>query len=125
MFLACKASNTLQQILESTDPHYYPKGSGFSYNCFCFCKELGYIQIDSEQIESDKFRESHICQRFLLAKYKQIFMSEFQFSEEFYPVDFINPPNKLRVDSQYLNDQPNIADRSKSLTGLLWMLKLD
>ena len=52
-------------------------------------------------------------------------MSEFQFSEEFYPVDFINPPNKLRVDPQYLNDQPNNADRSKSLTGLLWMLKLD
>ena len=38
---------------------------------------------------------------------------------KFYPVDFANPGNKLRGDSQYLNDQPNIADRSKSVTDVL------
>ena len=46
-------------------------------------------------------------------------MSEFQFSEEFYLVDFTNPTNKLRDDSQYLNNHPNIADRLKSVTDVL------
>ena len=38
---------------------------------------------------------------------------------KFYPVDFTNPGNKLRGDSQYLNDQPNMADRSKSVNDVL------
>ena len=46
-------------------------------------------------------------------------MSEFQFSEEFHQVDFINQANKLRDDSQYLNNQPNITDRSKSVSDFL------
>ena len=37
----------------------------------------------------------------------------------FYLVEFTNPANKLRDDSQYLNNQPNIADRSKSVTNVL------
>ena len=36
-----------------------------------------------------------------------------------YPVDFTNHLDKLRDDSQYLNNQPNIADRSKSVTEFL------
>ena len=35
-------------------------------------------------------------------------------------VDFTNPANKLRDDSQYLNNQPNIVDRSKSVTDVLY-----
>ena len=46
-------------------------------------------------------------------------MSEFSFSGVFYLLDFTNPANKLRNDSQYLNNQPNIADRSKSGTNVL------
>ena len=46
-------------------------------------------------------------------------MSEFYFSEELYLVDFSNQVDELRDDSQYLNNQPNIADRSKSLTDFL------
>ena len=46
-------------------------------------------------------------------------MSEFSFSGVFYLLDFTNPTNKLRNDSQYLNNQPNIADRSKSVTNVL------
>ena len=46
-------------------------------------------------------------------------MSEFQFSEEFHQVDFINQANKLGDDSQYLNNQPNITDRSKSVSDFL------
>ena len=37
----------------------------------------------------------------------------------FYLVEFTNPANKLRDDSQYLKNQPNIADRSKSVTNVL------
>ena len=51
-------------------------------------------------------------------------MSEFLFSEEFYPVDFINHTDKLKNDSQYLNNQLNITDQPKSVTDF-WMLKLD
>ena len=42
-------------------------------------------------------------------------MPEFYFLEQFYPVDFTNPKNKLRSDSQYLNNKPDIEDRSKSV----------
>ena len=37
----------------------------------------------------------------------------------FYPVDFRNPANKLSDDWQYLNNQPNVADRSKPVTDVL------
>ena len=46
-------------------------------------------------------------------------MSKFEFSEEFYPVDFTSHADKLRDDSQYLYSQPNIADWSKSVTDFL------
>ena len=46
-------------------------------------------------------------------------MSEFKFMEEFYPLDFTNHADKLRDDSQYLNNQPNIAYRLKSVTDFL------
>ena len=46
-------------------------------------------------------------------------MSEFSFLGVFYLLDLTNPANKLRNDSQYLNNQPNIADRSKSVTNVL------
>ena len=42
-----------------------------------------------------------------------------EFSEEFYPVDFTNHAGKLTDDTQYINNQPNIADRSKSVTDFL------
>ena len=38
---------------------------------------------------------------------------------EFHPVDFTNPANKLRDNSQLLNNQPNITDQSKSVTDVL------
>ena len=38
---------------------------------------------------------------------------------EFYSVDFTNQVDKLRDDSQYLNNQLNNADRSKSVTDFL------
>ena len=46
-------------------------------------------------------------------------MSEFWLSEEFYPVDFPNPANKLRDDSQHLNNEPNISDQPKFVTDAL------
>ena len=43
-------------------------------------------------------------------------MSEFLYLEEFYAVGFINHTDKLKNDSQYLNNQRNITDQSKSVT---------
>ena len=46
-------------------------------------------------------------------------MSELWFSEQLYPVDFTNHAENLRDNLQYLNNQPNIADRSKSVAYFL------
>ena len=46
-------------------------------------------------------------------------MSGFGFSEEFYLLDFTHHGDKLRDDSQYVNNQCNITDRSKSVTDFL------
>ena len=45
--------------------------------------------------------------------------NEFYFSEDFYPVDFMNHANKPRDDFQYLSNQLNITDWSESITGIL------
>ena len=41
------------------------------------------------------------------------------FKKEFYPVYFTNHVVKPKDDSQYLNNQANIADRLKSMTDIL------